>query len=217
MCLWSAKHEHSWWVRPFVATTIPECVPPDSVIALLYAPSTYLRLIVHYFKFHPPLQISSQHSHYVLSADSDAPHLLCFHPSRSVVLRSVVLRSLTFSWDPGLLMTFLRFVSLSEPTCGWLSRISSWCQRHLTRTCAFALPPSLRKYSCDVTRRDDIKKRLHAREWQRETSATSSKGSWPCLKHWCPVGSAGSRAWGSQIVAACSHVHLLLRSYVIFV
>lgn len=62
------------------AAMMLECIPPDSVIALLYALSTYLRLTVHYFNFHTPLEILSQRSHYVPSADSDAPRLLCFHP-----------------------------------------------------------------------------------------------------------------------------------------
>lgn len=59
---------------------MPECILPDPVIPLLYALSMYLWLTVHYFKFHTPIQISSQHSRHVPSADSDAPRLLCFHP-----------------------------------------------------------------------------------------------------------------------------------------
>lgn len=155
MSLLLTKHEHSWWVRPFVTTVMPECISPDSVIALLYALSMDLRLTVHYFEFHTPLQVSSQCSHYVPSADSAAPRL----------------RSLTFSWDPGLLMTFLRFVSLSEQTAvDYLESAFGvkdiWHAR--THTVSAQLP-------CDVTHREDIKKRLHAREWRRELARPLQK------------------------------------------
>lgn len=72
-------------------------------------------------------------------------------------------------------MTSLRLVSVGAD-CGWLSRISIWCQRHLTRTHTRARAPAVSaQIARDVTDGDDIKGRHHARatEW---TSATSSKG-----------------------------------------
>lgn len=60
--------------------------------------------------------------------------------------------------------------------CGWLSRISIWCQRHLTRTHVRA-PAVSAQIPCDVRHRDDVKDRFHAWEWQRERARPLQKGA----------------------------------------
>lgn len=95
--------------------------------------------------------------------------------SSSVLLsspRSAVLRSLTFSWHPG--MTCLRFASVSEQTVvdypesafGVRDIWRAHARKHTRRLCANTL--------C-VTHSDEIKTRLHAREWSREQA-------WPLQK-----------------------------------
>lgn len=110
----------------------------DPVIPLLYPCSAYLRLTVQCFKFHTPLQISSQRSHYVPFADADPRRLLCFHP-----LDQPFPNLLPRPW---FVNDFLAVCLTVGADCGWLSRISIWCQRHLTCTCVHACPPPLRKY-----------------------------------------------------------------------
>lgn len=138
---------------------MPKCVPPASVIAWLYALSTYQRLTVHDFKFHNP---SSN-----LITALPLCSLCRFRRISSALLstpRSAVLLSLTFSWDPGLLMTFLRFVSRLSRSRLWLI---IWHQHLVSETSDMHVrvrtPTVLTQIPCD-----DIKKQLHAREWRKE-------------------------------------------------
>lgn len=91
---------------------------------------------------HSPLfQVSHPDSNLITALPSCS---LCrFRCSSSALLsspRSAVLHSLTFSWDPGLLMTFLQFVSLSElAAVDYLKSVfgvrDSWHAHACTHTC----------------------------------------------------------------------------------
>lgn len=152
------------------ATMMLECVPPDSVIALLYALSMYSicgsqSIILTFTPF-----LKSYHS---------AP-IMFLLPIPMLLVCSAFIPSISRSPLPHLLLRpwFVNdfpAVHLSVGAhCGWLSRISIWCQRHLTCTCVYAHPPSLRKYPV-MSHRDNIKKWLHARELQRERARPLQK------------------------------------------